>query len=119
MVVALPPVAPSRGGGDDGLDVTYVGGVEHPGRPAEDVDREVMAAHQPVVAQACDLFSGMAFDVIGECHFPPSPRFTLDLDRGDLFSDEPGPGVQERQTQVGPQRLPGEIGEMNVVPWCL
>jgi hypothetical protein len=75
-----------------------------------------MAAQQPVRAEAQDLLAGVAFDVIGERRFQPPPRFTVDLDRGDLFGDESGPGLEERCIQVRPQRLAGEIGEMNVVP---
>src|SRR6266567_9204515 len=116
LIVALPGVAPARGRDDDAVDVAVAGGVEHPGRPAEDVDGEVMAAQQPVRAEARDLLAGVAFDVIGKRHFQPPPRFTAGLDWGDLFGDEPGPGVEERRIQIRPQRLPGEIGEMNVVP---
>src|SRR6266571_9070723 len=116
LVVALPGVAPSRGGNDDAVDVAVAGGVEQPGGPAEDVDGEVMAAQQPVRAEAGDLLAGVAFDVIGERHFQPPPRFTADLDGVDLFGDEPGPGEQERHIHIRPLRLPGEIGEMNVVP---
>jgi hypothetical protein len=42
----------------------------------------------------------------GECQFQPPARFTVDLDRGDLFSDQSGPGVEERQIQIRPQRSP-------------
>ena len=82
LVVALPRVAPSRGGDDDAVDVTVVGGVQQPGRPAEDVDGEVMAAEQSVRAEARDLLAGVAFDVIGERHFQPPPRFTVGLRLG-------------------------------------
>ena len=54
LVVALPGVAPSRGGDDYAVDVAIVGGVQQPGRPAEDVDGEVMAAQQSVRAEARD-----------------------------------------------------------------
>src|SRR6266568_1747218 len=90
LIVALPGVAPARGRDDDAVDVAVAGGVEHPGRPAEDVDGEVMAAQQPVRAEARDLLAGVALDVIGERYFQPPPRFTADLDGGDLFGDEPG-----------------------------
>src|SRR5215471_12274190 len=116
LVVALPGVAPSRGGDDDAIDVAVIGGVEQPGGPAEDVNGEVMAAQQAVRAEARDLLAGVAFYVIGKRHFQPPPRFTAGLDRGDLFGDESGPGVEERRIQVRPHRLPGEIGEMDVVP---
>lgn len=43
LVVALPGVASPRGGDDDAVDVTVVAGVEHAGRPADNVDGEVMA----------------------------------------------------------------------------
>src|SRR6266700_618301 len=119
LVVALPGVAPSRGGDDDAVDVAVAGGVEQPGGPAEDVDGEVMAAQQPVRAEAGDLLAGVALDVTGERRLQPSPRLTAGLDGVDLLGGEPGPGVEERRIQVRPQRLPGEIGEMNVVPWGL
>src|SRR4029077_18616664 len=57
LVIALPGVAPTRGGGDDAVDVAGVAGVEHAGRPADDVDGEVMAAQQSVRAEARDLFA--------------------------------------------------------------
>jgi hypothetical protein len=44
LVVTLPGVGPSRGGDDDAVDVAVVGGIQLPGRPAEDVEGEVMAA---------------------------------------------------------------------------
>ena len=69
LVVALPGVASSRGGDDDAVDVAVVGGVEHAGRPADDVDGEVVAAQQPVGAEARDLLAGVAFDVFGKCRF--------------------------------------------------
>src|SRR5260221_8562440 len=69
LVVALPSVAASCGGDDDADDVAIVGGVQHPGRSAEDVDGEVMAAQQPVRPEARDLLLGVALDVVGESHF--------------------------------------------------
>src|SRR5579884_571779 len=116
LVVAMPRVASSRGVDDDAVDVAVVGGVEHPGRPADNVDGEVMTAQQSIRAEAQDLFAGMAFDVIWERHLQPPPGFTLDLHRRDLLSGEPGPGVEERRIQIRPQRLPGEVREMDVIP---
>jgi hypothetical protein len=75
-----------------------------------------MAAQQPVRAEARDLLTGVAFNVIGEGHFQAPPRFTIDLDGSDFFADESRPRVQERHIQVRPLRLPHKIGEVNVVP---
>src|SRR5947209_17388112 len=44
LVVAVPGVASSCGGDGDAVDVAIVAGVEHSGRPANDVDGEVMSA---------------------------------------------------------------------------
>src|SRR5947209_10714557 len=92
LVVALPGVASSRGGNDDAVDVAVIGGVQQPRRPAEDIDGEVMAAQQPVRAEARDLLAGVTLDLIRECYLQPPPRFTAGLDGGDLVGDEPGPG---------------------------
>ena len=73
------------------LDVAVVSGVKGRGDAAQDVDGEVMTAEQPVGAEAQDLLSAMGLDVIGERDLQASPRFTVDLDRVDLFGDEPGP----------------------------
>src|SRR6202040_2241158 len=62
LVIALPGVAPSRGGNDDAVDVAVVAGIAQPGRPADHVDCEVRAAQQPVRAEARDLLAGMALD---------------------------------------------------------
>jgi hypothetical protein len=75
-----------------------------------------VAAQQTIRAEARDLLSGVALDVIGERHLQAPPRFSVDLDWGDLFGDEPGPGVKEWRVQIRPQRLPDEIREMKVVP---
>src|SRR5262245_41680365 len=64
-------VGPSRGGEDDAVDVAVAGGIELRGHRAEEVDGEVMAAQQPVRAEAQDLLACVAFDVIGERHFQP------------------------------------------------
>jgi hypothetical protein len=110
LVVALPGVASSRGGDDDAVDVAVASGIEQPGGPAEDVDGEVMAAQQPVRAEARDLLAGVTFDVIGERYFQPPPRFTIDLDRGDLFGDEPGPGVLGQPREVFSDRTKVPVG---------
>ena len=116
LVVTLPAVDPPLGGDDDPVYFAIVGGIVQTRCAAQDVDGVVVAAQQPVRAKARDLLAGMAFDVFGKRHLQPPPRFTADLDRNDLFGDESGPGVDKWCIQICPQRLPAEIGDVNVVP---
>src|SRR5271168_3788717 len=102
LVVALPAVNPPLGGDDDPVCFAIVGGIVQSGCAAEDSDGVVLPTQQPVGAKARDLFAGMAFDVIGKRHLQPPPRFTADLDRGDLFGAESGPGVEEWCIQICP-----------------
>src|SRR5882762_5858839 len=84
LVLVVQPGS-SRGGDDDAIYVAVVGGVEHCGRAGVDVDGEVVAAQQPVRAEARDLLPGVAPDVIGERHFQAPPGFSVDVDWGDLI----------------------------------
>src|SRR5471030_1378359 len=100
----------------DALHVAVVADVVGAGGPAEDVDRVIVAPHQAVRPEVRDLGPRVAGDVRREAHLQAAPRLAVLLPRRDLLAGEAGCGVQEGRGQIGPQRLAGEVGDMEGVP---
>lgn len=58
----------------------------------------------------------MAGNVVGEDHLQPAPDLAILFPRLDFFCDEPGIRVEEGLGQVGPQRVPVEVGGVTLIP---
>ena len=119
LVVALEGVDPPLGRNDDSADIAILRGVVQPRGAAENVDRVVVAAEQPVRPEAGDLRPRVALHAIGEGDLQSAPDFAVHLDRRDLLRDEAVLRVEERRVQIGPERLADEVDDVDIVPWRL
>src|SRR5271170_7668133 len=116
LVIAFVGEDAPLGGEYDAVHMAVVEGVVEAGGAAENVHGVVVAAEQTVVAEAENLFAGVARHVVGEGHFQPPPGFGLELKRCDLFRLESFVSAKERSVEVRPERFTGEVGHLDVVP---
>src|SRR5260221_3109082 len=75
-----------------------------------------MAPHQTVRPEMRDLGPRMALDIIREGDAQAPPDFAVFLPGLDLLGDEAGIGVEERQVQIGPERLARKVSDMALIP---
>ena len=109
-------IDPPRGWHLDALKIPVVRRVVRTGGATQNIDRIVMSPHQAVWPEMRNLGLAVAGDVVGEGDFQASPYLAVLVPRRDLLTLETRIGVEEGRGEIGPQRLAGEVGDMELVP---
>src|SRR6266436_2824616 len=100
----------------DSVNVSIVVRVVHPPRSPHDVDYILMPAQQSVRPEIRDLLVAVTRDRRGKRRLEPAPLFSVLLPRGQFFRHDRRMSVEERDREVGPQRIAVKIGDVQIVP---
>jgi hypothetical protein len=101
----------------DPLEIAIAADIVGAAVPAQDIDGVVVATHEAVGAKMSDLRFGVAGDAVGKGDLQPAPFLAILMPWLDLFTLEARVGVEEGRSEVGPQGLAGEVGDVEFVPW--
>src|ERR1700733_7618305 len=85
LIVPLPGVNAALRRDNDSVNVTVFRGVVKTGCAAQDVDRVVVPAEQPIGTKAGDLLTAGVLHVVREGHFKASPGFAISTNGCDLL----------------------------------
>jgi hypothetical protein len=115
-IVAFVGVHAAFGEELQAIEVFIVIGIIESRGAAQDVDGVIVTPKQSIRSETGDLLFGVTLDVIGEDHFEPTPSLSVDLDGIDFFGDETRLRIQKGRIEIGPQRLPLKIRDVQGVP---
>ena len=98
------------------VDRDDVSDILRDGKCAGDVDVIIVSAQDEVLAEVKVLLLAVTGDRLGESHPQAAPALRTFLPGRDLRDFEAGHHHEERRREIGPHRIPVEVGPIQRIP---